>query len=380
VTVAIAGSARSLFAPVGRPLRRAVVEARSRGWPDHSRLVLAYDAAGWVLAYEAAQLARIATDLGIRLAPSDWAGSVARQSVFHLSQFRLLLGDFEGRGNRIGLSYFHGRPGTPGMPEFDECFATLVRRHRDVDRVQVTNSAMEALLLETGIAPEKLHRIPIGIDVEAFPLRTAESTARARRELDLPSSAFVVGSFQKDGVGWGEGREPKLIKGPDVLLRTLEQVAARVPELVVLLTGPARGYVRTGLEQLGIPHRHVLLPDIDSVAHAYDAVDVCLVTSRDEGGPRAVLESMATGVPLVSTRVGQGADLVHEGENGWLVDVEDVDGLSEATVRIADAAEADLDAVRQAGRRTAEENSYRALTSRWLDLYRGFVELGPSRP
>src|SRR5688572_29321240 len=124
MTVAIAGSARSLLAPVGRPLRRAVVGARSRGWPDHTRLVLAYDATGWVLQYEAAQLARIAADLGIRLAPSDWAGSVARQSVFHLSQFRLLLGDFEPRGNRIGLSYFHGRPGTPGMPEFDECFAT----------------------------------------------------------------------------------------------------------------------------------------------------------------------------------------------------------------------------------------------------------------
>lgn len=380
MTVAIAGGARSLLAPVGRPFRRAVVGARSRAWPDHSRLVVAYDAAGWVLQYEAAQLARIAADLGIRLAPNDWAGSVARQSVFHLSQFTLLLGDFDPRGNRLGLSYFHGRPGTAGMPEFDECFATLRRRHGDIDRVQVTNSAMEALVLETGIASDKLHRIPIGIDVEAFPLRTAKSSARARLELDLPSSAFVVGSFQKDGVGWGEGREPKLIKGPDVLLRTLEQVAARVPELVVLLTGPARGYVRTGLERLGIPHRHVLLPDVDSVARAYDAVDVCLVTSRDEGGPRAVLESMATGVPLVSTRVGQGADLVRDGENGWLVDVEDVDGLVELTVRVADAAEADLEEIRREGRRTAEENSYRALAPRWLDLFRGFVELEPSRP
>ena len=333
-----------------------------------------------MLEYEAGQLERIAVDLGIRLAPNDWAGSVTRQSVFHLSQFTLLLGDFERRGNRIGVSYFHGRPGTPGMPEFDECFATLRRRHGDVDRVQVTNRAMETLLLETGIAPEKVHRIPIGIDVDAFPLRsTAASTARARETFDIPVAAFVVGSFQKDGVGWGDGLEPKLIKGPDTLLDALERVHARVPELVVLLTGPARGYVRAGLERLGIPYRHVLLPDIDSVARAYDAIDVCLVTSRDEGGPRAVLESMATGVPLVSTRVGQAADLVRDGENGWLADVEDVDGLAEATVpcrrRRGASSSAFGEPVAARPRRTPTARSGLAGSI----SFRGFVELPSPR-
>ena len=38
---------------------------------------------------------------------------------------------------------------------------------------------------------------------------------------------------------------------------------------------------------------------------------------------------MAVGVPLVTTRVGQAADLVRHGENGWMVDAEDVDGLVE---------------------------------------------------
>ena len=44
--------------------------------------------------------------------------------MFHTSQFSLLLDDFERRGNTLGVSYFHGRPGTPGMPEFDACFET----------------------------------------------------------------------------------------------------------------------------------------------------------------------------------------------------------------------------------------------------------------
>ena len=162
-------------------------------------------------------------------------------------------------------------------------------------------------------------------------------------------------------MGWGEGLEPKLIKGPDVLVSAVERLRSRVPELVVLLTGPARGYVRSRLERLGIPHRHALLPDIDAVAQAYDAIDLCLVTSRDEGGPRAVLESMAVGVPLVSTRVGQATDLVRHGENGWLVDVEDVDGIVHSSARVAEAGDDELTRIRAAGRATAEENSYPAL-------------------
>jgi glycosyltransferase involved in cell wall biosynthesis len=379
MTPAIAGSARSLLAPVGRPLRRVVVGARTRGWDDHTHLFAAFDTTGWVLEYEARHLERIASSLGIRVGPSEWAASVTRQSLFHLSQFALLLGDFERRGNRIGVSYFHGRPGTPGMPEFDECFATLSRRHHDVDRVQVTNRAMEGLVLDTGIAPAKVHSIPIGIDLATFSLRTAESCARAREELNVPASAFVVGSFQKDGVGWGEGLEPKLIKGPDLLLAMLERLRNRVPELFVLLTGPARGYVRAGLDRLAIPHRHARLPDIDSLARAYAAIDLCIVTSRDEGGPRAVLESMATGVPLVSTRVGQAADLVRNGENGWLVEVEDVDALVEAAAYVAGAPMERLGAVRRAGRDTAELNSYVALRPRWRDLFEGFVEISQRR-
>jgi glycosyltransferase involved in cell wall biosynthesis len=326
-----------------------------------------------VLAYEARQLALTARLLGVELGPDRWLNGVDRQSIFHLSQFTLLLHDFRKRGNRLGFAYFHGRPGTPGMPEFDACFETMRRRHAEIDRVQVTNAAMEELVVATGLAREKVHRIPIGIDVEAFRLRSPERRAAARSELGLPESAFVVGSFQKDGVGWGEGLEPKLIKGPDVLLAVAERMREQVPELAFLVTGPARGYVRAGLERLGVPHRHVLLPGVDAVAQAYEAIDACLVTSRDEGGPRAVLEAMAVGVPLVTTRVGQATDLVRHGENGWLADVEDVDALVEWTARVALAPATELEPVLAAGRATAEGSSYDALRPRWRELFRGFV-------
>ena len=230
-------------------------------------------------------------------------------------------------------------------------------------------------MLETGVAPEKVHRIPIGIDVEAFAFRSEADRIAARRSLGLPESAFVVGSFQKDGVGWGDGSEPKTIKGPDVLLAVVERLRDRVPELEVLVTGPSRGYVLAGLARLGVRHRHVLLPSVEAVAEAYAAIDACLVTSRDEGGPRAALEAMATGVPLVTTRVGQAADLVRHGENGWLAEIDDVEGLVEATARVASAPAEELSRVLREGRATAEENSYDALRPRWRELLRGFVAI-----
>ena len=95
-----------------------------------------------------------------------------------------------------------------------------------------------------------------------------------------------------------------------MLVAVLEQARARIPTLFVLLTGPARGYVRGELERRRIPYRHVQLDSRDGLAPAYHALDAYLVTSRQEGGPKSVLESMAAGVPLVTTRVGQAPELV----------------------------------------------------------------------
>ncbi|HEX3455232.1 MAG TPA: glycosyltransferase family 4 protein [Gaiellaceae bacterium] len=369
-------SATTHLRRVGSPLRGLAIGLRTQVWPAHSRLFVAGDGNRWAIADDAAEVSRIAAGLGIDVGPEPWIARVRNQSVFHTSQFTLIGLPFERNGNRLGVAYLHGKPGTPGHPEFDTCYETVRRRHEELDRVQVSNRAMEALVLGTGIAPEKVFRIPIGVDTRRFRLRDAASRAEARRVLGLPESAFVAGSFQKDGVGWGEGLEPKLIKGPDVLLDVAERLQREVPELHVLLTGPARGFVAAGLARLRVPSTQVQLPDLDAVAQAYRAVDVCLVTSRDEGGPKAVLESMSTGVPLVTTEVGQASDLVRDCENGWLRPVDDAEGVADAAARVAHAPADELARVAAAARATAEGNSWTALRPRWSELFRGFVAMG----
>src|SRR5204863_8637393 len=108
------------------------------------------------------------------------------------------------------------------------------------------------------------------------------------------------------------------------------------------------------------------------LADAYHGVDVCLVTSRQEGGPKALLEAMATGVPLVTTRVGQATELVVDGENGLLADVDDVDALVAAVERVHEDA-ALRPRLRASGRAAAEAHADERLDPLWANLLDGFA-------
>ena len=316
---------------------------------------------------ELLELGRVATRLGVRLGDPRLLTASRGQAAFFGSQFTLLAGAWEPPPHRLAVAYFHGRPGTPGMPEFDAAYETLRAHHPELERVQVTHAEMHDLVLSSGIDPAKVFRIPIGVDVRLFPLRAPADRSAARRELGLPEHAFVVGSFQKDGVGWGDGEQPKLIKGPDVLVEAMRILLGRRRELTVLLSGPARGYVRAGLERHGVPYVHVRPETYEGVARLYAALDAYVVPSRQEGGPKSVLEAMASGVPIVSTRSGQATELIRDRENGRLVDVEDAEGLADAL------ADDRLPELVGAARETALANDKEAQEPLWRAFFDGFV-------
>jgi glycosyltransferase involved in cell wall biosynthesis len=350
-----------------RSALRPAAAAFTRRWPARSRLFLVGEDAGWVIDKELEAVARLAARIGVRLAPRRLLTASRGQAAFFGSQFTLLREPWHRFEHALGTAYFHGRPGTSGMPEFDVAYEALCAHHSELARVQVTHAEMHDLVLSSGIDPAKVFRIPIGVDLGLFPLQTPALRREARRAIGLPADAFVVGSFQKDGVGWGEGLEPKLIKGPDVLVEALRLLRERRPELHVLLSGPARGYVRAGLERLGIPFVHRRPERYEDVAGLYLALDAYIVPSRQEGGPKSVLESMASGVPIVSTCVGQAAELIRDGGNGRLVEVGDVDALAEALT------DDRLPSFVAAGRETATVNCYDAQEALWRSFFEGFV-------
>lgn len=339
------------------------------------RLTVIGDRAGWVLDYEASQIAGTLRRAGHRavLAKSPWPG----QPAFFMSR-EMALGRID-RWRRMGVPvcfpYYHGYPGR-GEDSFDATYELLRRHHHDVARIQVTNDGIRTLLLEAGVGPEKIRTILIGIDAGAFSAPTAAERDAARRRFRVPESAVVVGSFQKDGSGWDEGLVAKPIKGPDVLVDALSRLKKLVPELFVLLSGPARGFVKRGLESAGVAYAHTQVSTPAGVASLYHALDVYLVASREEGGPKAVLESMASGVPIVSTRVGQAPALIRHGETGWLANPEDAEALAQLTLTALQGSRPWLSEYRRAARLTAEAHDYSKQTGQWEDFFSGLL---PSR-
>jgi glycosyltransferase involved in cell wall biosynthesis len=237
--------------------------------------------------------------------------------------------------NRIVATVYHGDMGI--SKEFDETLGRLIAARDRVRHLVASTSIMRERLIRWGFAPEAVSLIPIGVELDAFKPMASPARAALRIELGIPEDAICIGSFQKDGKGWGEGLEPKLIKGPDLFVEAAARLA-RDRKVHCLLTGPARGYVKKGLEAAGVPYTHRLLGDYSEVARLYGCLDLYLVTSREEGGPMSIMESMASGVPLVTTRVGMAPDVVRNGENGMLAPVGDVDAIVAAARELLDSA------------------------------------------
>jgi glycosyltransferase involved in cell wall biosynthesis len=296
-----------------------------------------------------------------------------RQSIFYPSVYflrhphRYLLPKC-----RVAFPYYHGYPGT-GEQLFDVCFSNLKKFHHKITRIQAPNSYMRGLILQSGIEPQKVFLIPIAIKGEYFSVQSYESKNQARKAFGIPQNAVVVGSFQKDGVGWGEGLEPKLVKGPDIFLKTVAILKNSISELFVLLSGPARGYVKKGLEKLSIPYKHIYIENYPEICGLYHCLDLYMVTSRQEGGPKAVLETMACNVPLVTTRVGQAMDMVRNEYNGMIVDVEQAEALADSALRILADTQLRQTVIKN-GVNTAKANTYEAHTPLWKKFFAGFVD------
>jgi glycosyltransferase involved in cell wall biosynthesis len=133
-------------------------------------------------------------------------------------------------------------------------------------------------------------------------------------------------------------------KGLDTLLAGFAAAARQLgPETLRLdLVGWAahgeRARLETELERLGLSHRvhfHGPQPYGDALFEWYRAADVFVLTSPSEGTPRALVEAIAFGLPVIATAVGGIPDVVSDGEHGCLVTPDAPADLAEAIVALA---------------------------------------------
>lgn len=176
--------------------------------------------------------------------------------------------------------------------------------------------------LGLGVNPSQLSCILNGVDTTVFQPRGAAgipgvTTVRERLGLadDVPLVGFV-------------GRlSPE--KGPEVFLRAALQLRERCPaaHFVVLGDGPMRPMAAEFIERHALQDRLHLAGLLEHVQDHLRALDVVVSTSHSEAMPLALMEAMASGVPVVATRVGGVPDMVVHGQTGYLCGPADPAGI-----------------------------------------------------
>lgn len=227
---------------------------------------------------------------------------------------------------------------------------------------------------------------PYCVDPKVFfrlPHGNADLTA-LRRQLGLPVDAYLIGNFHSDTAFTLGPNRPKWQKGPDVFAEIVSQVCEVEPRVCVLLAGPRRHWLRRRLKDLGIPTFFlgretegddfgVNILDRTQLNRLYNLLDLCLVSSRWEGGPHSILEACFAKTKVLSTRVGIAEDVL-EAESLF-------DTTPEAVSRILDDIRYQtLETTREPQyNRVLAQNTPQRLTESLHRIYGSFPQAPPKR-
>jgi glycosyltransferase involved in cell wall biosynthesis len=198
-------------------------------------------------------------------------------------------------------------------------------------RVVAVSRSLKAAAVELGIPADGITVIPNGVDADVFfPI----DRRRARLALGLPQDRTIILSVG----GLNEG------KGHHRIIGLLPSLLRDRPELLYVVVGaehPADNF-RTRLERMVRQHgleRHVLLAGARPHPEIRDwlgAADLFCLATRSEGWANVLLEALACGRPVVTTRVGGNPEIIEDDRLGLLVPPGDDAALRGAILRALD--------------------------------------------
>jgi glycosyltransferase involved in cell wall biosynthesis len=151
-----------------------------------------------------------------------------------------------------------------------------------------------------------------------------------RRKFGIPAQYPVIGSFANF----------KQQKNHSMLFRAFKLVLESLPEARLVLVGDQvvdikgrldgyRAQLGRLVDDLDIRCKCMFLGHQEDVEQLYAACDITALSSLHEGTPNVLLESMACGIPVVATNICDNSYVVKDGETGFLVEVDDVEGMAE---------------------------------------------------
>jgi glycosyltransferase involved in cell wall biosynthesis len=220
----------------------------------------------------------------------------------------------------------------------------LLRRASVV--VSIAPSHRAYLLASEGLDPSRTIYIQHGVDEVRFhPKRSSRSGCLG--ELTGRRVIGVVGNLLRD-------------KGHHILLQAMPRVLAEHPDVAVVFAGhdpsPTKEVetaLRMQAQQMGLSDRVVFLGYREDVDCVVRGLDIFVLPSLRETFPMAILEAMASGVPVVATQVGSIHEMITDGQEGFLVQPNDGSALADRLNLLLDDP-ARLHAMGCAGRQRVE--------------------------
>jgi len=243
------------------------------------------------------------------------------------------------------------------------------------------------------VAPSKMmyERLrAVGVDARYQPFYTDENTfvelkkdkKEIAQELDIDyeriRDKLVLGSFQRDSLG-SDLTKPKWQKGPELLVDIMHNLPR--DQIVILLAGPRRHWIINHCKELKISYvfyrkepdlavDDIMLNTLDrqTINKLYNLIDLYVVSSRSEGGPKAVLESAFTNTMILSTNVGLAPDFLEP----WCI----YSTLEEATTKIKEIINGkDTSPFLKSNYEKAWSlASYQPTLDRWKEIYEYFED------
>jgi glycosyltransferase involved in cell wall biosynthesis len=164
-------------------------------------------------------------------------------------------------------------------------------------------------LVKAGVRKDRIHMVRNGIDLRPF--TNAQPVLRNDTSSDVP----IVGLIGRLSVE----------KGVDIFLRAAAQVAAVLPatKFIVVGEGADRSKLESLIDELDIRKHVSMLGQRDDMPSIYASLDMMVSSSRHEGLPMAILEGMASSLPIIATPVGDVPTVVMDGRTGLMVPADD---------------------------------------------------------
>jgi glycosyltransferase involved in cell wall biosynthesis len=238
----------------------------------------------------------------------------------------------------------------------------VVDRHvlRSFPRVVAVSEDVRQRLLEAGVPQERIRIIPNGIDLHPFRVERAPDPVDWSK--DRPAVVGMVARLSAE-------------KGVDLFFHAAADVARTISHarFVVVGDGPDRQELEALIDQLRLRPLVVMAGRRNDMPAQYASFDILVSSSRKEGLPLAILEAMASGLPLVATAVGDVRNVVRNDETGILLPTGDPGALASAIVDLL-SDHAKRRRLGFAARQWVEsEHSAERMSNDYLDTYRDAV-------